>query len=147
MVIFQKYVNSLFRMLLASAVAATLSACATNGVIRGTVGGQPVQMNYHHTFWHQNGEIVTVMPNGERYTGKFVVGTSSTTGIGVGIGSGDAGVFTGTGNTSQAAAVLTAGNGNAMHCQFTLAKPDAGLEGGGVGYCKSSTGQTIDATF
>ena len=131
----------------ASALLLLLSACATTGIIQGQLSGQPVKLHYHHTFWHQNGTITTVMPDEEHFSGKFVVGTSSTTGIGVGAGSGDVGVFTGSGNTSNAAAVLMGDRGDSMHCRFTLAKPDNGLEGGGVGRCKVSTGQVIDATF
>lgn len=135
------------RALSASGLLLLLSACATNGIIQGQLGGQPVQLHYHHTFWHQNGTITTVTPNGQHYSGKFVVGTTSSTGIGVGMGSNDVGVFTGSGNTSNAAAVLMGDKGDSMHCRFTLAKPDSGLEGGGVGRCNISTGQVVDATF
>lgn len=135
------------RILLTCTLIAVLSACATNGVIDGRLGGHTVRLHYHHSFWHPNGAITGAMPNGERFAGKFVIGTTSTTGIGVGTGSGDVGVFTGRGNTSHAAAVLTGDRGGSMHCNFTLAKPDDGLEGGGVGYCKLSTGQEINVTF
>lgn len=141
------YICSVYRFLLAGALLAVLAACATTGVIQGRTSGQPVQLQYHHSFWHQNGTITAVLPNEEHFSGKFVVGTSSTTGIGVGAESGRVGVFTGSGNTSNATAVLMGENGNSMHCSFTLAKPDAGLEGGGVGRCKLSTGQVVDATF
>lgn len=141
------YLRSVCRVLSAGALLAALSACATTGVIQGRMSGQPVQLQYHHSFWHQNGTITATMPNGEHFSGKFVIGTSSTTGIGVGAGSGDVGVFTGSGNTSNAAAVLMGNKGDSMHCSFTLSKPDAGLEGGGVGRCKLSTGQVVDVTF
>lgn len=141
------HIWSVSRILSAGALLAMLSACATNGVIQGRIGGQPIRLDYHHTFWHQNGTITTALPDGERFSGKFVVGTSSSTGIGVGMGSGEVGVFSGSGNTSNAAAVLMGDKGGSMHCSFTLAKPDAGLEGGGVGRCKVSTGQVVDAAF
>jgi hypothetical protein len=141
------YISSVCRFLFAGALLAVLSACATTGVIQGRMSGQPVSLQYHHSFWHQNGTITATTPNGEHFSGKFIVGTSSTTGIGVGAGSGDVGLFTGSGNTSNASAVLMGNKGNSMHCGFTLAKPDAGLEGGGVGRCKLSTGEVVDATF
>lgn len=140
-------VCSACRLVSIGALLASLSACATSGIIQGRTGGQPVQLQYHHSFWHQNGTITATMPDGERYSGKFVVGTSITTGIGVGAGSGGVGVFTGGGNTSNAAAVLMGNKGDSMHCGFTLSKPDAGLEGGGVGRCELSTGQVVDATY
>lgn len=141
------HVRSVCRFLAAGALLAGLSACATNGVIQGRMSGHPMQLQYHHSFWHQNGTIAASTPNGEQFSGKFVVGTSNTTGIGVGSGTGDVGVFTGTSNTSNAAAVLMGDKGDSMHCSFTLTKPDDGLEGGGVGHCKLSTGKVIDATF
>ena len=88
-----------------------------------------------------------MLQDGERFTGKFVVGTSTTTGVGVQPSSGDLAVFTGSSNNSAAAAVLFGNRGHDMHCSFTLARPDDGLEGGGVGHCKVSTGQEIAATF
>ncbi len=141
------FARSVHRFVSVGALLGVLSACATTGVIQSRLGGQPVQLQYHHSFWDQNGTITTTTPDGEHFSGKFVVGTSSTTGIGVGAGSGNVGVFTGSGNTSHAAAVLMGDRGGSMHCNFTLAKPDAGLEGGGVGRCDLPAGQVMDATF
>ncbi|HEU4670861.1 MAG TPA: hypothetical protein VFR91_09130 [Dyella sp.] len=142
-----KRVGSACRALSASGLLLLLSACATSGDIQGRLGGQPAQLHYRHGFWHQNGAIAGVMPDGEHFSGKFVVGTRSVTGIGVGAGSGDVDVFSGSGNTSDAAAVLMGDQGDSMHCRFTLARPDDGLEGGGVGRCEVSTGAVMDATF
>ena len=135
------------RILSAGVLLAGLSACATNGVIHGRMSGQLVKLRYHQSFWDQEGTIPATMPDGEHFSGKFVVGTSSTTGIGIGAGSDHLGLFTGSGNTSNAAAVLMGGKGDSMYCVFTLAVPNDGLEGGGVGHCKLSTGQVVNATF
>ena len=136
---------SVCRFLLAGSLLAVLSACATSGVIQGRMSGEPVHFQFHHSFWDDNGTISAVLPSGEHFSGKFVVGTVSTTGIG--FGGGDVGVFISDGNTSDAAAVLMGDRGESMHCSFALAKPDYGLEGGGVGRCKLSTGQVVDAAF
>lgn len=141
------YLWSVCRFLSAGMLLLALSGCATNGVIQGRMSGKPIQLHYHHSFWDENGNITATLPNGEHFSGKFVVGTTSTTGIGIGAGSGDVGVFTGNGHTSNAAAVLMGNKGDSMHCIFALEKPDSGLEGGGVGSCKLSTGQVINATF
>ncbi len=121
------YISHVWRFLLPGALLAALSACATIGVIHGRMSGQPVQLQYHHSFWQQNGTITTIVPNGEHFSGKFVVGTSSTNGIGIGTGSGDVGVFTGSGNTSNAEAVLMGDKGDSMHCSFTPQTRMAGL--------------------
>ncbi len=136
-------IESVRRILTAGAMQAGLSGCATTG----GMSGQLVKLRYHQSFWDQDGTITATMPDGEHFSGKFVVGTSSTTGIGIGAGSDHLGLFTGSGNTSNAAAVLMGSKGDSMYCVFTLAVPDDGLEGGGVGHCKLSTGQVVNATF
>jgi hypothetical protein len=123
-----------------------LSGCATSGVMQGRTDGKLVQLHYHHSFWNQNGTIRATMPDGERFSGRFVIGTTDTTGFGVGSGGGF-GIFTGGGNTSRASAVLMGDRGDSMHCMFELAHPSDDLEGGGIGRCKLSSGQVIDATF
>lgn len=142
-----RHFSVLYRIPAICALAAALAACATSGIMQGRLSGQPVQLHYHHSFWDQNGTIMGVLPDGEHFKGKFVVGTNSTTGIGIGAKSGDVGVFSGSGNTSQAAAVLNGDRGDSMYCRFTLSSPTDGLEGGGVGHCKLSTGQSINVTF
>ena len=124
-----------------------LSGCATNGVIHGRTDGNAVQLHYHHSFWSQNGVISVTLPDGERFSGKFVVGTSSSTGLAIGADSGDNKVVSTFGNTARAAAVLMGNKGDSMHCDFLLSHPSDGIEGGGVGHCKVSTGEIIDATF
>ena len=124
-----------------------LSGCATNGVMHGRTDGKAVQLHYHHSFWSQNGVISATLPDGERFSGKFVVGTSSSTGIAMGAKSGDGRVISTSGNTARAAAVLMGDKGDSMHCNFLLSHPSDGIEGGGVGHCKVSTGEVIDATF
>lgn len=124
-----------------------LSGCATNGVMHGRTDGKAVRLHYHHSFWSQNGVISTTLPDGERFSGKFVIGTSSSTGLAIGAESGDGKVISTSGNTARAAAVLMGNKGDSMHCDFLLSHPSDGIEGGGVGHCKVSTGEVIDATF
>lgn len=133
-------------LLLAAAVL-TLSGCATSGVMQGRTDGKAVRLHYHHSFWSQNGVISVTLPDGEHFSGKFVIGTSSSTGLAIGPKSGDTKVVSTSGNTAQAAAVLMGNKGDSMHCKFLLSHPSDGIEGGGVGHCKVSTGEVIDATF
>jgi len=51
-------VSSICRFLTVSALLAALSACATDGVIEGRLSGQPVKLNYQHTFWLSTGQVV-----------------------------------------------------------------------------------------
>ena len=131
-----------------AACAALIAACAVNGVIPGRTSGKTVQMHFHHGAWTgAHGTISVTMPDGERFAGKFVVGTSDSTGLAFGAKQGEAALVDTSGNTSQAEAVLMGNRGDSMHCTFMLSNPSDGLEGGGVGHCKVSTGQVIDATF
>ncbi|MGH8273614.1 MAG: hypothetical protein ACRES9_05070 [Gammaproteobacteria bacterium] len=107
-----------------------------------------ITISVFHCAWSgQHGTMFVTMPSGERYSGKFVVGQTSSTGLGLGIKSGDPVLLDSSGNTSQTAAVLMGNKGDSMHCKFLLSHPSDGIEGGGVGHCKLSTGQVIDATF
>lgn len=49
--------------------------------------------------------------------------------------------------TGKVVATLFGNEGHSMRCRFTLAKPEQGLMGGGVGACQSSTGSKISARF
>ncbi|MGH8160983.1 MAG: hypothetical protein ACRESR_02300 [Gammaproteobacteria bacterium] len=129
-------------------VLAGLSACATNGVMYGRMDGQAIQLHYHHGFWNQNGTAPLNLPTLNRDATPTAPACRSgvtrrdiPSGLGFGLGSGGIGVFTGGGNTSRATAVLMGSEGDSMHCIFQLAHPGDDLEGGGVGYCKLSTGQ------
>lgn len=132
---------------LVSAGGLALSACASSGVIQGRISGQPIQLHYHQNAWPSGGTISTVTPNGEHFSGKFVIGSNSSTGVGINPVTGSPSVFTAGGNTSQASATLMGNKGDSMYCVFRLAAPDAGFTGGGVGHCKLSTGQMINVSF
>lgn len=95
----------------------------------------------------ENGTISVVMPNGEFYKGRFILGKASSLGIGFVPGRGAPLVFSSGSNTSNAAAVLMGNRGDSMHREFKLAHASDDLEGGGIGWCQVSTGQVINATF
>lgn len=48
---------------------------------------------------------------------------------------------------SDAQAVLTGNRGRAMTCDFRLANPEAGIDGGGVGQCRISDGRQVPVQF
>ena len=49
--------------------------------------------------------------------------------------------------TGKVIATLFGNEGHSMRCRFTLANPQMGLMGGGVGACQSSKGSKISAKF
>lgn len=49
--------------------------------------------------------------------------------------------------SGKVVATLFGNEGHSMRCRFTLARPQEGLLGGGVGACQSSTGSQISARF
>lgn len=49
--------------------------------------------------------------------------------------------------TGKVVATLFGNEGHSMRCRFTLARPEEGLMGGGVGACQSSRGSRISARF
>lgn len=49
--------------------------------------------------------------------------------------------------TGKVVATLFGNEGHSMRCRFTLAQPQEGLLGGGVGACESSKGNRISAHF
>ena len=49
--------------------------------------------------------------------------------------------------SGKVVATLFGNEGHSMRCRFTLARPQEGLMGGGVGACQSSTGSQISARF
>lgn len=124
-----------------------LSACATSGVIPGRTSGQVVTFNYHHGFFDDGGTIDVVMPGGEKYSGKFVPGQTTSNGLAIGAEAKDPIITSSTKNTSLITAVLLGDKGHSMHCQFQVESPGGGLESGGVGRCELSNHQVIDASF
>jgi hypothetical protein len=152
----------------ASLLALGLMGCATGQVTgRVEVAGQspaPLTMSWESGLFGESGTMAAVMPDGERFTGKYVV-------VKRGMGRIDP-VWEGSAppeargeidnsmwgaaqdrvsfidaHVNKAVATLKGDRGSTMLCRFTLDAPEAGLRGGGSGSCQTSKGAKISATF
>jgi hypothetical protein len=152
----------------ASLLALGVMGCATGHVTgRVEVAGQspaPLTMSWKSGLFGESGTMAAVMPDGERFTGKYVV-------VKRGMGridpmwEGDAPpesrgeiddsmwgaaqdrVSFVNAHINKAVATLKGDRGSTMLCRFTLDAPEAGLRGGGSGSCQTSRGAKISATF
>lgn len=132
-------------------IPAFLVGCESTGTIPGVSDGKNVQFEYQQRFFESDGTLRITMPEGETYTGKFVQRTVSTTGDEWEIGESsndDSFIFNNSNTTSsQAEAVLIGNKGSTMKCKLQLSDPSFGIDGGGIGSCKTSTGTPIDFAF
>ncbi len=126
---------------------AILAGCATSGVIPARTEGRTVHFRYHHGFFEQGGTIDVTMPDGEVFTGKFVPGQTDSSGLAFPVHAKDPILTSSHGDTTLITAVLLGDKGDSMHCQFQVQAPGGGLESGGVGRCKLSDDEVIDASF
>jgi hypothetical protein len=144
--------------------------CAS-GPVTGRVGmpdgpSAPLSMTWRSGLFGGSGSMSAVMPDGERFSGKYTV-------ISPGVrreeldpewsGSGGAGAqgqiddsFWGAARDqvafqrnyeNKAVATLRGDRGTTMLCRFTLLAGGAGMGGGGSGECQTSTGARITAQF
>ena len=150
-----------------------LTSCTATGPIAGqlVVPGQPpqrVSFTYTTDRYDESGQLTTTLPNGERFAGRFlqITSTSSYDAIGP-IYQGfdhpmwdDWGPFGDswvTGPTDvqtfrrnysgKVVATLFGDRGTTMRCRFRLVNPPGGISDGGTGECQLSTGGKIDAQF
>lgn len=134
-------------------VTLMLVGCESTGTIRGISSeGRSVQMDYKQEFQENDGVLKVTMQDGETFSGKFVQKSSSRSGdelaIAIGSSSNDSIIFNGsTTVSSQAEALLIGNKGSTMKCIFQLSNPESGIDGGGIGSCKISTGKSINMTF
>ena len=155
------------------AVAASLLALGVVGCASGTVTGRvevagqssaPLTMSWESGLFGESGTMAAVMPDGERFTGKYVVVRRGTGRIDP-MWEGDAppearGAIDDTmwgasrdqvafvdAHVNKAVATLKGDRGSTMLCRFTLDAPESGLRGGGSGSCQTSRGARISATF
>lgn len=144
------------RIIFIAAVFSMVTACVNTGVIEGVSDGQAVQFDYEQDFFENDGQLSITMPDGERYSGKFVQGSSSTSGNDWEIGESsddDTWVLTDSTTVSSRTEALLIGNrGSTMKCKIQLSNPGSGLEGGGIdgggiGSCRTSKDQQIAITF
>lgn len=143
------------KILLISALI-SLTGCVSNGTIMGVSQGQNVSFDYEQSMFENGGKLRITMPDGEQYSGKFVPNSTSTSGSDFGFVSDsssfdDFGEFTSfsdsTSISSVAEAILIGDRGNTMKCRFQLSDPDSGMNGGGIGDCKTSKNQNVAVSF
>lgn len=150
--------------------AAALSGCAS-GSVSGSVthpgaAGAPLSMTWTSGIFGESGTMSAVMPDGERFSGKYQVVTP-------GLSRGSvAPEWTGDGPSgsrgqiddnlwgaaqdhpafvqsyqNKAIATLYGERGTTMLCRFNLLAGGAGMGGGGSGECQTSAGAKISAQF
>ena len=150
--------------------AVGLLGCASGPVTgRVTLPGQPatpLTMTWRSGLFGESGKMSAVMPDGERFSGKYTVvspGMSRSslepawTGDEPGDSQGeiddsmwgagrDHATFIRT-YENKAVATIKGDRGTTMLCRFNLEAEGAGLGGGGTGECQTSKGAKISAQF
>jgi hypothetical protein len=144
--------------------------CA-NGPVTGQVAvtGQPpapLTMRWESGLFGGSGTMAAVMPDGERFSGKYTVvkkdmtrgridpawegneppGTRGEIDDSMWGAARDRGAFVRT-HENQAIASLKGDRGTTMLCRFSLEAAEAGMRGGGAGSCQTSKGAKISAKF
>jgi hypothetical protein len=159
-----------FPIVLLSLLALAAVGCAS-GPMAGqvTVAGQPrvpLTMSWESGLFGGSGTMTAVMPDGERFSGKYTVVKKDL--VRGSIGSAwtgddppeirgaiddsmwgaarDSGTFLRT-HENKAIATLKGNRGTTMLCRFELDASEAGMRGGGAGTCQTSKGAKISATF
>ena len=153
-----------------SLAAGVMLGCASGPVNgRVTVPGQPaapLTMTWNSGLFGESGKMSAVMPDGERFTGKYHVVNPGTTrssldpawtGDEPGENQGQiddtmwgAGRDTMTfikSYENKAVATLKGDRGTTMLCRFKLDAGGAGMGGGGTGECQTSKGAKITTSF
>ena len=158
------------RAVMIALAAAVLLGCAS-GPVSGRVAlpGQPaapVTMTWNSGLFGESGKITAIMPDGERFSGKYTVvspGLSRSslepawTGDEPGEHQGkiDDSMWGAGRDTmrfmrtfeNKAVATLKGDRGTTMLCRFDLDAGGAGMGGGGTGECQTSKGAKISAQF
>jgi hypothetical protein len=156
-------------------VLLSLLALAAVGCASGPMAGQvavageprvPLTMSWESGLFGGSGTMTAVMPDGERFSGKYTVVKKDL--VRGSIGSAwtgddppeirgaiddsmwgaarDSGTFLRT-HENKAIATLKGNRGTTMLCRFELDASEAGMRGGGTGTCQTSKGAKISATF
>ncbi|MEO8606059.1 MAG: hypothetical protein ABI629_26045 [bacterium] len=158
-------------MLVAAGLTAGLSGCVASGAIKARLhDGEPVTMHYRTERFGLDGTMTATMPDGQKFSGRFLQVTSDTDaetlepfwmGWGAGWGgwspwSDDDSDWMGEGGmmpsfmqyySGKVVATMLGDRGGRMRCAFRLGEPEEGMEGGGVGGCQTGDKQKIDAEF
>jgi len=157
------------------AVMIALSSAALLGCASGAVSGRvslagqqatPLTMTWTSGLFGESGKMSAVLPDGERFSGKYTVVSPGMTrssldpawtGDEPGENQGqidnsmwgagrDQLAFTKT-HENKAVATLKGDRGTTMLCRFNLLAGGAGMGGGGTGECQTSAGAKITASF
>ena len=155
---------------LVMSAAAALVGCASGPVTgRVSVTGQepaPLTMSWESGLLGDSGTMAAVMPDGERFSGKYTVvkkgaargridpaweGDEPSDARGeiddsMWGAARDRGAFVTT-HLNKAIATLKGDRGSTMLCRFSLDAAEAGMRGGGAGACQTSKGAKITAKF
>lgn len=154
------------------ALLALGAAGCANGPVTGgvTVPGQlspvPLTMSWESGLFGGSGTMAAVMPDGERFSGKYVVvkrGMSKSridpawAGDEPAAARGDIDdsmwgaardrVAFVSAHVNKAIATLKGDRGTTMLCRFSLQAAESGMRGGGSGACQTSKGAKISASF
>ena len=154
-----------------SLLAGALLGCASGAVTgRVTLPGQPaapLTMTWNSGLFGESGKISAVMPDGERFSGKYQVVAPGMTRTsldpawtgdepgGYNQGQIDDSMWGAGRDTTaflktyenKAVARLKGDRGTTMLCRFDLDAGGAGMGGGGTGECQTSKGAKISAQF
>ncbi len=156
-----------------AATALALAGCVATGAIKARVTrpdtGAVVVMTYRSQRFTNNGTLTATMPDGERFSGRYLQVTSDTDaetldpywgGWGTGwdgwepwtddygpwIAGADVPTFI-RNYSGKVIATMLGDRGGRIRCRFRLADPEEGMTGGGLGECQTGTGDRIDASF
>jgi hypothetical protein len=158
------------QMLVISLLAIGIVGCASGPVTgRVSMAGQeaaPLTMSWESGLFGGSGTMAAVMPDGERFSGKYTVvkkemargridpawegdepadarGEIDSSMWGA---ARDRTAFV-SAHLNKAIATLKGNRGSTMLCRFSLDASEAGMRGGGVGSCQTSKGAKISAKF
>ena len=158
------------RAVMISLAAGALLGCAS-GPMTGhvTLPGQtaaPLTMTWTSGLFGQRGKMSALMPDGERFSGRYTVVSPgmSRSSLGPAWTGDDPGKNQGQIDDSmwgagrdhfaftksfenKAVATLKGDRGTTMLCHFSLLAGGAGMGGGGTGECQTSKGAKISASF
>ncbi|MDJ0818096.1 MAG: hypothetical protein QNJ58_17925 [Desulfobacterales bacterium] len=141
--------TNLKRIAVAALVSIMVMACS--GQMSGVVRRDAKRIDIMFTDSRlASAELVTVMPNGERFSGKSesydkkkeMMSAESTVTDEVAIHFEDLQTF-----PANAKATLYSDRGNMIECRFKLTDVIIGFSSGGVGLCQVSDGRVIDVFF
>jgi hypothetical protein len=159
------------RLAMLSILALGVVGCAngpvTGGVVvPGQLSAAPLTMSWESGLLGGSGTMAAVMPDGERFSGSYVIvrrGMAKWRVDPAWAGDGPADVRGDIDDTmwgaardhaafvnahlNKAIATLKGDRGGTMLCRFSLLASEAGMRGGGSGSCQTSKGAKISATF